>query len=499
MIVNFECLLLYYSFSHCQSLLVRRHVCLLSSSANASLLIMSPTTSIHLDPGEQWNYLSPQAIPPNVPTTGEDSVVIAPWLEEPVSANSFPLLISRAYLTHPVAQPTPQKQKPATLNTKRSVMNFVSARQGSTTSLVRTGRPSESGHSFCDSISSSGTERQSNADLRKPKSMNMFNVIKKKVSRIGKDENAGSSNGANNGTPVVPPLPSPLPSQSFLPIQVTPPPMPRRRRRNRPKSPGPASWPPKEQEFTLDTNLDEMDGIVDLTVRNNDVKGILANDNASASSPGSGFESSYQSSSWSASDVSFHPLVPSPPPHVQLNMQPAIFSNPFLPNATITASAHAATHRRRGVSHLDNRKISPKTPLPKPPEEKPVEVEKRDGDPGWAAPESWAVEKEGGFPDVPDYTDSEASDSMGAVERSQNVKQQRRRTKNPKRTQSVPSYQIRIHRSDGTYHVVKCPLTTTVAELVPVMNHKLFLDETREPHSLYVKERERGMLCIWFS
>ena len=50
---------------------------------------MTSTTSIHLDPGDRWDYLSPESIPPNVPTTGEDSVVIAPWLEEPVRDFQF--------------------------------------------------------------------------------------------------------------------------------------------------------------------------------------------------------------------------------------------------------------------------------------------------------------------------------------------------------------------------------------------------------------------------
>lgn len=39
------------------------------------------STKISLDAAnEAWNYLSP--VPPNVPTTGEDSAVIAPWLDE---------------------------------------------------------------------------------------------------------------------------------------------------------------------------------------------------------------------------------------------------------------------------------------------------------------------------------------------------------------------------------------------------------------------------------
>ena len=71
-------------------------------------------------------------------------------------------------------------------------------------------------------------------------------------------------------------------------------------------------------------------------------------------------------------------------------------------------------------------------------------------------------------------------------------------TRNPKRVQSIPTYQIRIHRSDGTYHSVKCPLTTTVDELLPILNQKMMLDATRDPHTMYVKERERGKLYSVF-
>lgn len=51
------------------------------------------STEITLDM-ETWKYLSPQPIPANVPTTGEDSTVIAPWLapDEPVSPLRVTLL-----------------------------------------------------------------------------------------------------------------------------------------------------------------------------------------------------------------------------------------------------------------------------------------------------------------------------------------------------------------------------------------------------------------------
>ena len=352
----------------------------------------------------------------------------------------------------------------------------------------------------------------------------MFNVIKRKVSRIGRDDLASSSSSLTLNAPP-PPLPSPSQfHQSFLPMQTNPPPVPRKnKRRNRPKSPSLPPRPPKEPEFTLDTNLDEMDGIVDMTIRHHDAQRlVMANENASASSPGSGFESSYQSSSLSASDNSFHPLAPSPPPFGNGSANGFLFSNPypFLSNAGVgganivsgsafAAANGAATHRRRGASHLD-RRISPRTLLPKPPAldaskyasaslpNVPTNADDEPHSPGWAAPESWAVEREAVYADaVPDYTDSDGSDSLESSppllpDRAQTIRQQRRRARNARRAQSIPTYQIRIHRNDGTYHVVKCPLTTTVAELVPIMNHKLFLDETREPHSLYVKERERG-------
>ena len=42
------------------------------------------TTALEYDPEGISEYLSPESIPQNVPTTGEGSVVIAPFLHEPV-------------------------------------------------------------------------------------------------------------------------------------------------------------------------------------------------------------------------------------------------------------------------------------------------------------------------------------------------------------------------------------------------------------------------------
>ena len=72
------------SICHCStSRTLRSSTTTTTNRPNASSSTMS--TEIKLDPSEQWKYLSPDAVPPNVPTTGEDSTVIAPWLEEAVS------------------------------------------------------------------------------------------------------------------------------------------------------------------------------------------------------------------------------------------------------------------------------------------------------------------------------------------------------------------------------------------------------------------------------
>lgn len=254
--------------------------------------------------------------------------------------------------------------------------------------------------------------------------------------------------------------------------------MPKKPRRSkRPKSPGlPPPLPSKEPEFSLDTNLDEMDGIVDRTMLPLD-----------ASSPGSGFESSYYSSSFSTSDggLNFMTTSSSPPRLHRTTSPTTVFSNPFSPSS-----------RRKGVPpNLDLRKVSPKTVVPPaavPVPPQPTAANAEPHSPGWIAPESWAVEKEGEVPDVPDYTSSDEEGSMPL--KPQQQQHQRRRTRHPRRPQSLTTYQMRIHRLDGTYHVVKCPLNKSVAELIPALNRRLLLDPTRETHSLYVKERERGEL-----
>ena len=303
-------------------------------------------------------------------------------------------------------------------------------------------------------------------DHRKPKGINIFNALKKKASRIGREDSASSI------SLVPPPMPSPGPVSYTIPVTPPPPPVPRKekgRRRIHPKSLGHPL--PKEPEFTLDTNLNEMEGIVDLTIRSD-----ARSPNGEGSSPGSGFETSnVTTSSLSISDNGVHSGGSTP--FLQPIQPQPMFNNPFSKSSSIPSK------RKHGPPSLELRKVSPKTIIPS---SSASQNDAEQHSPGWTAPESWAVEKKDGESVVaPDYSTSDEEDPTN-----ERTKPSRRRTRNPAKQKTV--FQIRVHRVDGSYHVVKCPLETTVAELIPNMNKKLVLDSTRETHSLYVKERERG-------
>ncbi len=66
------------------------------------------STEINLDPSETWKYLSPDARPANVPTTGEDNTVIAPWLapDEPVCLQRAKLVSSFINVSLPSTRTT---------------------------------------------------------------------------------------------------------------------------------------------------------------------------------------------------------------------------------------------------------------------------------------------------------------------------------------------------------------------------------------------------------
>ena len=214
-----------------------------------------------------------------------------------------------------------------------------------------------------------------------------------------------------------------------------------------------------ETVFRLDTNLDEMEGIVNL------------NHHHDSSSLSSGIDSQL-------SDVSFR--------HVPYTSPPT-FSDPFLPSSSVI--------RRK---HYDNRKISPNTILPD------INIFRVDDDAStsWTAPESWAVEKEGVT--KPEEYGSSSEEDVSAVTSTTPgpptstamKRKSRRKAQSSRQNGGRPAsshgkpYKIRIYRASSTYHVVSIGLTSTVADVTSQLIKKL-LDPDREVHRLYLKERNR--------
>jgi adenylate cyclase len=214
-----------------------------------------------------------------------------------------------------------------------------------------------------------------------------------------------------------------------------------------------------ETVFRLDTNLDEMEGIVNL------------NHHHDSSSHSSGIDGQL-------SDVSFR--------HVPYNSPPT-FSDPFLPSPPVV--------RRK---HYDNRKISPNTVLPD------INIFRVDDDAStsWTAPESWAVEKEG-VAKPEEYGSSSEEDhsavnspTPGPTTTTTMKRKSRRKPQSSRQSSGRPgsshgkSYKIRIYRASNTYHVVSIGLTATVSDVTSQLMKKL-LDPDREVHRLYLKERNR--------
>ena len=363
---------------------------------------------------------------------------------------------------------------------------------GSTTSL-RTPRPSDS-YSIDSASTYAGETYLRPQDTRKPKTSNvtgvLANIIRKRSKsrlRTGLRVNASQAD-----------IPS-LPSPDFIPFHQVPPSPPpsaqtstssltkKDRSRAKKKISNAAPPPPlppkdsKEPEMVLDTDLDKMDGIIDLTIL------PQQNMNTDTSSPSSMFGSSDHSTSIS-SDVSssLHTAPHSAPgPSQQTSLT---FSNPFHPAAS-------SSKRKLDTSPpYDGRKLSPKT---RPPlhhnlvlqETIPPDADRA----AWTAPESWAVDKEGeDAAEVAAYSSSDDSVTLKAPHAAR--KKRRRTIARELRAKGSGShlFKIRIYRANNTYHVVSIDLSVTVAELTPVLNKKLLLDPEAEVHRLYLKERGRG-------
>lgn len=256
--------------------------------------------------------------------------------------------------------------------------------------------------------------------------------------------------------------------------------------------PQPPPKDPREPELTLDTNLAEMDGIVDMTPRPSSSTDPLSNSPVHGS-----FESSRHSASYNWGD-SFLTITPSP--------ANTVFSNPFPSPASSVMTQRAP----RPIHNSLSDKISPMSQSP--PLALPITTPTDPLDEisaSWEAPESWAVERDGEDPVEPDYSSSEDSVSgrpmsigphgtMNCSKKSKHRTSARARapTKASKQPSSHTSFKVRIYRANNTYHVASIGLNVTVADLTPVLNMKLLLEKDMETHRLYLKERGRGTSLI---
>jgi len=320
------------------------------------------------------------------------------------------------------------------------------------------------------------------------KSKSNFSIIPriiKKRSRSRLLADPDRPNGAFSSP--VPPVPYLNPSASFTstslyPLSTSPPPSSKRGKAKGKQKSGSVPPPlpskdPREPELTLDTNLEEMDGIVDLTPR------LSSSNDVVSSSPSSGLESPVQSSSFSFGD--FNPNSTSP--------TTSMFSNPF---PLTPAKNPQQLHRH---VHVMLEKVSPKTQAPPAvlPVTAPIDGLASSAA-SWEAPQSWAVEKDGEDPaEPPDYSSSEDSVAIGhhGPKKHRSHRTSTRPKPPPKAAKPYITnkpFKVRIYRANNTYHVASIGLSVTVADLAPVLNTKLLLESERETHRLYLKERGRG-------
>ena len=410
--------------------------------------------------------LPPQDLLPHAPPTSRaDNLAIAPWTapdddEQAVSAaapkqNTDP---------NPPFQPLPPpKPRSFGIPQKSSFASFSISRQPSTSTLSLSPRPSET-HTPNSSFTYIDQQSPGREPRKSKSSLNIFQIMKTKRSR----SRLRPDPPAHEEPP--PPVPcidyhrhAPSPSSSssgttgitLTPISI------RGKLKGKKKvvvEPSPDSLAAEDasSEFKLDTDLDRMDGIIDPSLLQ--------------SAPDSGSPRSAAFDHSASDGSSINRSLGASSSH--------IFSNPFLPSPHRTLTPN-------GV-HFDGRKISPTT---RPPEFTPDEF------PGWTAPESWAVEKEGEEHAPAAAESSEEEEVSGAGgSRSRRRRQRHRNTLSiiGRPSQQPTRYKIRIYRANGTYHVVACELNVTVAQLMESLNKKLELNPDREPHSLYLKERGRG-------
>ncbi|TFK44074.1 hypothetical protein BDQ12DRAFT_640483 [Crucibulum laeve] len=444
------------------------------------------------------------------------------------SQNTSPDQVSSIapWLDVPATPPTPPPKSPTRtfgFAPKGSFSSLASMKQGSTSKSARpsdsqstlsvpdssTVRSADDGDSSRTLFSTSSSVSIASSE-RKTKSLNVFSKLKKRASKTHmRAESLESEHPSlRPPAPPVPDLPflGTGPGSTVTLSTISNPVLKKEKRDKKKKASGSTSMASsssqhseQQHQFKLDTNLGQMDGIIDMNLAS------------------SGVESSYN---LSQSDHSHYPQL----------LSSSDFTNPF---STPTSEKRKA---RTIASIPDYQKVSPTTvPISSAScySTSPTAVNGPGGlgSPTWEAPQSWAVLPKGGD-DIYEAEVSSSDESIGGAGRSKlngddkpspippnaipmsltksisstngiaglippepggrrgSAVSRRRR---PKPT--TKPYIIRIYRENNSYHVVSVAFSVSVANLTPALNKKLLLgDDSQIQHRLYLKERGRERL-----
>ncbi|KAG6835940.1 hypothetical protein H0H93_013157 [Arthromyces matolae] len=203
---------------------------------------------------------------------------------------------------------------------------------------------------------------------------------------------------------------------------------------------------------------------------------------------------------------------------VSSGLLPVPFNNPFPSGPTSNASKRTGRFYNR-----ESRRISPKDRflLEKELPASPADGAGLPGSLSWTAPESWGVEKN----DLEAEYESSVDEDYGSVAAGQDggrmsfavpkieavdldpsllhdplfdpllrhLSSPPKKSKRKQGKRRITPYTVRIYKDDDHFHEATMALTTTVAELVPLLNEKLFIP-AHETYRLYVRERGRERL-----
>lgn len=405
-----------------------------------------------------------------------------------VPFSQLPVLSLWSLLTQPSPQPTPPPKVGSFKSSISSIRGTTGLRPFKSVDTMSI----DSGSTLSDS-----TRLIPEVPTRKGKASAIFTGISAVIKKTRSRSRLRPERLAFTTQIPAPPLPSPtvIPYNPPQPSSPPPPSTVSKRRKGKEKD-VPPPVPSKDLEFPLDTNIDNMDGIIDYGLHD-------SMRNGDPSSPSSAFDSSAHSSGL-CSDVSssqHHQFVQGSSSSSPPSGSSTIFNNP---NPFSTASL-PRERRRHPSSHLfDSQKIGPKQ---RPPSSQSVPtLVGRDAK--WTAPDSWAVDQAGEENEAPaEYSTSDGEDTLVSPSPSVRSTQPSGKKKRKRQTSSAlsraltngsvasdrrPSFKFRIYRANNTYHVASIPLSATVGRLIPYLNNKLLFDPEREKHRLYLKERGRG-------